>query len=271
MARTKAKATSARSRHRKKKTRRTKTKSSTAPKTPPKPPQPSGDKCAPSPNSRAKCVACKRVIQQGQVRIGKEMFYEIGSRYFYRYYHQACFEQEKGLSIELKDNRTIEQELKVHAQRLEDNERLLQERSPLRVSLEQLRAQFATELHTHPSRIFPEITLNELVLYMPATKDECLKVNGIKEKRFNNFGQAILRLIRQYKQTTGYKGNSTPAAVTAAAIKRDGTTLSEFITADDFLDVDDDSCRVLEILTCEQIVRRKFEHARANNYVVSID
>ena len=34
---------------------------------------------------------------------------------------------------------------------------------------------------------------------------------------------------------------------------------------------DDDEVVVVETLTCEEIVKRKFEHAKANGYVISID
>ena len=239
-----------------------------------------------SPNSLAKCQTCRCKIVEHEPRIGKEIYFARYKAYCFQYYHQACFNQ---TSLPFSSSAMPSHSELVHQPA--QAQAMLRQRSELRVALKELRASFAKRLNRSHFLIFDDSVLNQLVLRLPSNKQELLQVNGFKEKRYQCFGEPILQVIRQFrykfmdrsdkKQASEPIRNLGASANHAIVINdsEDGEEESrdddgdsddaEANSSDD--DVDDSEIVVGETLTCEEIVNRKFAHAAANNYLISVD
>jgi len=61
----------------------------------------------------------------------------------------------------------------------------------------------ATELGLPAYGVFSQKTLYELVNYLPVNKKSLLKINGIGQKKINQFGSDIIEIIREYCEEKG--------------------------------------------------------------------
>jgi len=79
----------------------------------------------------------------------------------------------------------------------------LRERSKLRMQLQQLRKRLALRFgfDNDVYMIFNNKTLDALVLDLPQTKTELLKVYGFAQKRTESLGRFILPIMREYERT----------------------------------------------------------------------
>lgn len=206
-----------------------KSEPSSAMVTPPRAQKFGKDILRPSPNSRAKCGACGNKIIQGQLRIGKWTFNASYDKYYHKYYHESCASPELKASLRLPDP-GIEQE----------RQALLRSRDDLRQRLRGLRTAFARRLNVAHYIIFNDVTLDDLIVRLPVTKSELIQCHGIKEKKFQSFGSAIMTVCRHYKQEAGHHVE------------------------------EEDGIEVGETLSCEDIVQQKFQHAEDNGYTIVI-
>jgi hypothetical protein len=192
-----------------------------------------GDKCEISPTSRAKCQVCFRKIQQGQERIGKEEFYPQTQGYIHRYYHVACYQKQfpnsntsnnNTSTLNLPSQRTLAEELEHARQQSATAQRLLRQRTALRTQLQLLRQAFATRLGQPEFLIFPDATLDDLVVKLPRNKEELLHVHGIAETRLRNFGCSILQVIAQHEARGTAAVGAGGRAAAATSRKSSSTT-----------------------------------------------
>lgn len=265
------------------------------------------DKYEVSPNSLAKCVSCNKKIQQGTKRIGTEIWSNRFG-YYYRYYHERCCPASIQNQLKLPGG-SPQQELRRQEELQQKAHHLLIRRHELRESLRRLRLLFARQLGVGDKvfLVFHDKTLDELTIHMPRTQQQALKIFGIGPKRFQNFGEPILEVIRHFLKlyddqslrriSAMTSSRSRPATATtrvAAAATKTTTTprrdrkmpamvsppgkaagrasLPAVVNIDDDDDDDDDAPIVLEeTLSCEEIVRRKFAHAATHGYVIALE
>ena len=94
--------------------------------------------------------------------------------------------------------------------------------------------------------------------YLPQTKTELVACYGIKEKKYQSFGSAILAITKQYH---AWHNNPTNSQYYRSA--GDGSSYSNV--------PDDGSMIALAgTLTCDEIVNRKFRHAEENGYIIEL-
>ena len=226
--------------------KRSPAKRSPAKRSPRKPPR---DKIEISPNNRAKCHKCEAKIVKGEERYGFVEVNEYGRTQ--RYYHPRCCPDN------LKDRLPSPEKRK--------QDLVLEEREELAAELRSLRSLFASELDVEPFYIFHNRSIDELVAKMPTTESGLLEIWGIKQRKVETFGDAILTVIKQYKR----RQNPSMAATMGGSTAR-GKKVKQR-NAFETNDGDDVDIALGETLTCEEIVQRKFEHARENGYVISVD
>jgi ATP-dependent DNA helicase RecQ len=64
--------------------------------------------------------------------------------------------------------------------------------------LRQLRKKIADARKVPPYIIMSDATLKDMTLKKPTTRDECLRVSGIGDLKFNQFGEAFIKDIKEY-------------------------------------------------------------------------
>lgn len=69
----------------------------------------------------------------------------------------------------------------------------------LRLELTQYRTVLSKQLNVKPFYIYTNKTLDSILELLPTSKDELLKVEGIGEKKADEFGEGILEIVRRYK------------------------------------------------------------------------
>jgi len=148
-----------------------------------KAPLPPRNKIETSPNNRASCHACKEKITKGQERYGIVESNDYGRTQ--RYYHPQCCPD--ALKSKLPSPERMQQIQVVET-----------ERRDLAGELRELRGLFAEELDVEHFKVFHDKSIDDLVLKLPTTNQELLQVWGIKEKKAQSFGHAILAVIKQY-------------------------------------------------------------------------
>jgi superfamily II DNA helicase RecQ len=223
------------------------------------PPKREGDKCELSPNNRAKCTECKRKILQGVTRFGVEEYSPRYSKYMHRYYHDRCLSEAAKKKLQLAAG-SPEKEIALQRKEKVTKDNLVRQRSDLRESLRRLRLVFANRLDVQAFMIFSDAILDELVAKMPKNKTEILRISGIKEKKYASFGEPIISVVTQYHRRYNRSDKPAPKAPRSVVQSRAPTKVNS-----------NDDVEVGESLSCEEIVQRKFEHASANGYVISID
>lgn len=200
-----------------------------------------------SPNRLAKCKACGEKILKDQERIGKWTHNEYYHRSYHVYYHADCASDTLKASLHLKN--TLDEDVK--------RQDVLHSRMDLRERLRRLRMSFATSLNVEPYRIFNDATLDDITAKLPTTKSELVCCNGIKEKKFRNFGSAILEVTNMYKRKKAEAGDGIANKSFSGSNNANG-------------DESDDDVAVIGTLSCDEIVRRKIEHAAANGYIIEL-
>ena len=78
--------------------------------------------------------------------------------------------------------------------------RQILERADLREELRLQRQQMAQARQLKPFQIFSDAVLDELILKMPVTLDECAKIKGIGQNKLNSIMQDFLDTIQRYRR-----------------------------------------------------------------------
>ena len=163
-------------------------KTKSPPVSPPRERKRKFDKLEYSPNSQATCVCCgEKIIKQSE-RIGIQAKYLLPRRqevWKLRYYHGACVEDD------VKRKLYITQE---------HHKLSPQQRKQLEKELRLLRKSFAVAegVEEEEYKIFPNPSIDDLILKLPSNNAELMQCYGIKEKRVSYYGSAILQVIRPY-------------------------------------------------------------------------
>ena len=81
-----------------------------------------------------------------------------------------------------------------------NSDRRVLERSELRDELKRKRAELAEKMHLLPFMIFNDAVLEELILKMPLTTAEALRIKGIGERKAEMLQKNFLPIIEKYRQ-----------------------------------------------------------------------
>jgi superfamily II DNA helicase RecQ len=237
----------------------------TSERTPPAKRQQQGDKYELSPNGRAKCRKCHQLIHKDEKRVGKEVWNEKYSNYIHYYYHDQCFPTALKEQLKLKAA-TPEDELAraVKEQHRQKNV-VTGERRESFEALRTLRRGFARALHCENQlyMVFSNRTLEEMTMKMPKNEQDMIEnVYGMGPKKYESFGEAFLQVIQHYarKYARGPSSSSTSSSRPPVALFAAADTATAQL----------DDVIPLESLSCTEIIQRKFEHAAANGYVISL-
>jgi superfamily II DNA helicase RecQ len=224
-----------------------------------------GDRYELSPTGRAKCRECHQLINKGEKRVGKEVWDENYSNYIHRYYHDQCFPATLKEQLKLKAA-TPEDELARAVKEQLKQRSVVYERRELYHALASLRRGFARALHRENQlyMIFPNKTLEEMTYKMPTNQQEMIEnVFRMGPKKYDSFGEAFLQVIqhyaRKYARAPSSSSSSTSSSMPPVALFAADTTTTQL-----------DDVVHLESLSCTEIIQRKFEHAAANGYVISL-
>ena len=82
----------------------------------------------------------------------------------------------------------------------ENTDRRLQERADLREELRLHRLELAQQNNVKAFQIFSDAVLNELVIQMPVSLDECIRIKGIGKQKAGEIMSGFLEIIRRYRQ-----------------------------------------------------------------------
>jgi superfamily II DNA helicase RecQ len=220
-----------------------------------------------SPNSQAKCKICRKVINKGEKRVGKEVYQEKYHHYMHHYYHDQCFPGALKAQLKLKAATPEDELARAVKEQVQQKSVVHGERRELYESLATLRRDFALALHCENTlyMVFSNKTLEEMTAKMPKNQQDMIaNVYGMGPKKYQSFGEAFLQVIQHYarKYARPPRSSSTNSSRPPVALfaSSDTTTTAQL----------DDDVIPLESLSCTEIVQRKFEHAAANGYVISI-
>lgn len=67
-------------------------------------------------------------------------------------------------------------------------------------ALRALRKQIADEKNVPPYVLFSDATLKELSRYFPVTREEMLDIKGVGEKKYDQYGEVFLTVIKEWRQ-----------------------------------------------------------------------
>jgi HRDC domain len=213
-----------------------------------------------SPNSLAKCARCRVKILKGEKRCGiPEVTFQYGP--IQRYFHSHCCSTDQLDRLPTSEQQQRQDEISNEMQ--QRVKEICNKRGILLGNLAELRTCFANRLGVEHYKVFQYRTLVELVVKMPTTEAKLLEVWGIKDKRVESFGSAILAVIRQYNESLSrQQQQSTNVGADVGADDDDNDIANHD---------DDEQVFVASILTCAEIVNQKFQHAKDNGYVISVD
>lgn len=65
------------------------------------------------------------------------------------------------------------------------------------------RYEMAQKTHVPPYIIFSDKTLKEMSTYLPSTKTDMLKINGVGNNKYEKYGEEFMKLIREYTEENG--------------------------------------------------------------------
>jgi hypothetical protein len=270
--------------------------------------QQQGDKYELSPNSLAKCTKCCKKIKQGEKRVGKEAYEERYSKYVHRYYHDQCFPAASKPQLKLQAGTPEKELMRADKEKNQEYSIVHRERRELHEALKTLRNGFAVALHCENQlfRVLSNKTLEQMVVKMPRNQRDMIEnVFGMGPKKYESFGEAFLLVIqhysRKYARTVPQNPKSRTSTATSASTRTGKTSSSSSnssssrsttgrsrpavalfaaagmahapvvinVDADD--DDDDEDVVPIESLSCTEIIKRKFDHAAANGYVISLE
>lgn len=169
------------------------------------------DKAEYSPNSRAHCRSCHLLVHKGAVRVGICVFHEQYNHWGFNYYHDHCLPEWRKDDLQLPLGGSIQDELLHQTEHEEELSHLLEDRYVLRQDLRHLRMALANEIGRAPYCIFPDTTLNDLVVKMPKNKTELQLCSGIGRQKAMQFGAAILAAIKTDRKRTKAAGDERMA------------------------------------------------------------
>lgn len=95
--------------------------------------------------------------------------------------------------------------------------------------LRELRLQLSQQEQIPPYMIFPDSTLTEMSRLLPEDQEALLTIKGVGQQKRDKYGEAFLRVIREYAQQEGISLNGAgdvEAAVSTADPKENGKTAS---------------------------------------------
>lgn len=95
--------------------------------------------------------------------------------------------------VEIKDTRKNESRKKSYENYDED----------LFSKLKELRYNLSLDKSIPPYMIFHDKSLKEMAFYFPQNKEVFLKISGVGEKKFDNYGEEFLNVIRNYTESRG--------------------------------------------------------------------
>lgn len=193
---------------------------------------------------------------KGAERAGIETYRPRFDNYIYYYYHRQCVPQ----SVTLRLDRSPADELARQDKDRVELAHLVQERAALRESLRQLRLHFARRLNVPAYIVFHDTVLDQLTAHMPQNQSEFLAIHGMGPKKYQSFGEPILQVIHQFRTSLSPKSESPRGS--SKKRTKSGPAVGNHDPGDEFATV--------EMLSCEEIVRRKFQDAASNGYVIEI-
>jgi ATP-dependent DNA helicase RecQ len=82
----------------------------------------------------------------------------------------------------------------------ENTDRRLLERAALREELRLYRLELAQQNNVKAFQIFSDAVLNELVIQMPVSLEECTQIKGISKQKAEQLMSGFLEIIRRYRQ-----------------------------------------------------------------------
>jgi hypothetical protein len=249
-----------------------------------------GDKYEFSPTGRAKCTKCRKVINKGEKRVGKEVYEERYSDYTHRYYHDQCYPKALKEQLMLKAATPEDELVRAVKEQRKESSVVHGERLELYEALRTLRYGFGQKLDCEDqlARIFSNKTLEQMTLKMPTNQQDMIaNVFGMGPKKYESFGEAFLQVIQHYARKygraqttespagastgTGPTKSSTVTSRTAVVVSTAAAAGGTDTTQIAKIDSDDDDIEALESLSCTEIIQRKFEHAATNGYVISLE
>ncbi|CAJ1956135.1 unnamed protein product [Cylindrotheca closterium] len=228
--------------------------------------------CAPT--GRSTCRICKKKIAKGAARAGIHSLHKriYWNRYFY---HKECVKTTSvGISLwkqaKLPPNLLLRQKgghdlsrmslLDLGEAKIEKQKRVsdstIRERSDLREKLRRLRFGIAQRLNYEPYMVFPNSTLDALVLHLPSNREELLKISGFAAKRTETLGPFVLPIIRDYKKkltTTDSSSNSDKARAAVPCLEEE-----------------EEEVTVEREVSGEEIINRLFEEAYEKGVVITL-
>ena len=114
---------------------------------------------------------------------------------------EGYFEQSAGsfpvLKLNYKSRRVLKNEISVF-RRLDEKVSFDYFEDPLFEQLNQLRKEIATREDVAPYIIFSDMTLLEMAEYKPKNRWDMLKIRGVGNQKFKNYGNEFLKIINRY-------------------------------------------------------------------------
>jgi hypothetical protein len=183
------------------------------------------DKLESSPNNRATCVRCGQKIVKESERVGIQAKFSTPSGqqvWRMRYYHGGCVDDDvkrklhldnhahalpvpkaaKRLKVPENKPKSKKSKASTAANNTKQQHKLRpQQRKQLGQELCLLRKCFAIAqgVENEEYKIFPNKSIDDLILKLPSNNAELMQCWGIKEKRIIYYGSAILQVIRPYR------------------------------------------------------------------------
>ena len=233
------------------------------------------DKLEASPTGRAKCRRCGEKIEKGTKRVGIQGQIQTPQGYPVwrpRYYHSDCVSEETKRKLHLDPP-------KKRAKRAKKGEKSTVKLKPklrkqLEADLRGLRQSFAAMQNCDDYKIYPIKSLDDIVKKLPTNETELKECWGIKEKRCDQYGSSILRVVNFYleqqeqdqqKKPRGKRSASSTS--TRANHQRNNNTVASGSAA---VANNDDEVEVGPTLSVEDIVAQRVRDAEARGEVFEI-
>mmetsp|Transcript_21857 Transcript_21857/g.36098 ORF Transcript_21857/g.36098 Transcript_21857/m.36098 type:complete len:334 (-) Transcript_21857:373-1374(-) len=225
------------------------------------------DKLEMSPNNRATCRQCDQKIAKDTLRVGLMVFGDPNKVTNLHYYHDQCYPNKTHLRLPGGCS-AIDHLAKVGKDKV-TQENLLLERQDLWQLLQSLRTAFARRLEVAAFMVFPNKTINEICIKLPTSKAQLFECHGIAEKKWQNFGDSILMIVGIWQsQRSGAAAARSRTSTSTLAMPGVVSSPQDMAAADTN---NEEAVQVGETLSCEEIVKHKFDHATKNGYMISID
>jgi len=148
-----------------------------------------------SPTSKAKCRKCRKIIEKGSIRYGVKTWNRRLHKDILFYFHDGC------CPPAVKRNLNFEEDVAPPTGKSESDKTILQARAPLLKALRKLRDELTPLLFGSNAPcyyVLQKRSMDEIVIKLPRTKADLMKIWGIQEQRFQNCGHAVLRLVDEY-------------------------------------------------------------------------